>query len=132
MAAPPSTVGARCLFLAHSELAITRMNVCFEGKNGHDAGVTPFPLMTQSGLRRVGALLDFLNFVAPTSALGTEGVGVTSIALCTIKREIGLLHEDFRIATVFGRQSDADASAHRNLMAEHKMRFSERTLKPLD
>jgi hypothetical protein len=28
-------------------LALT--NVCFEGKNGHDAGVTPFPLMTQSG-----------------------------------------------------------------------------------
>jgi hypothetical protein len=24
-------------------------NVRFEGKNGHDAGVTPFPLMTQSG-----------------------------------------------------------------------------------
>jgi hypothetical protein len=24
-------------------------NVCFEGKNGHDAGVTPFPLMTHSG-----------------------------------------------------------------------------------
>jgi hypothetical protein len=24
--------------------------VCFEGKNGHDAGVTPFPVMTQSGL----------------------------------------------------------------------------------
>jgi membrane fusion protein, type I secretion system len=28
-------------------LALT--NVCFEGKNGHDAGVTPFPLVTQSG-----------------------------------------------------------------------------------
>src|SRR6476660_5442508 len=28
-------------------LALT--NVCFGGKNGHDAGVTPFPLMTQSG-----------------------------------------------------------------------------------
>jgi hypothetical protein len=27
-------------------LALT--NVCFEGKNGHDAGVTPFPLMTHS------------------------------------------------------------------------------------
>jgi hypothetical protein len=26
-------------------------NVCFEGKNGYDAGVTPFPLMTQSGHR---------------------------------------------------------------------------------
>ena len=25
-------------------LALT--NVCFEGKNGHDAGMTPFPLMT--------------------------------------------------------------------------------------
>jgi hypothetical protein len=24
------------------------MNVRFEGKNGHDAGVTPFPLMTHS------------------------------------------------------------------------------------
>jgi hypothetical protein len=24
-------------------------NVCFEGKNGHDAGMTPFPLMTLSG-----------------------------------------------------------------------------------
>jgi hypothetical protein len=26
------------------------MNVRFEGNNGHDAGVRPFPLMTQSGL----------------------------------------------------------------------------------
>jgi ribonucleotide monophosphatase NagD (HAD superfamily) len=24
-------------------------NVCFEGKNGHDAGATSFPLMTRSG-----------------------------------------------------------------------------------
>ena len=38
-----------CLWhLADVPLALT--NVCFEGKNGHDAGVTPFPLMTQSGL----------------------------------------------------------------------------------
>jgi hypothetical protein len=38
-------------------LALT--NVCFEGKNGHDAGVTPFPLMTQSGptdFTRIAAL----------------------------------------------------------------------------
>jgi hypothetical protein len=25
------------------------MDVRFEGNNGHDAGLTPFPLMTQSG-----------------------------------------------------------------------------------
>ena len=31
-------------------LALTK--VCFGGKNGHDAGVTPFPLMTQSGHRQ--------------------------------------------------------------------------------
>ena len=36
--------------IADVPLALT--NVCFEGKNGHDAGVTPFPLMTQSGHRR--------------------------------------------------------------------------------
>jgi hypothetical protein len=37
-----------CLWhIADVPLALT--NVCFEGKNGHDAGVTPFPLMTQSG-----------------------------------------------------------------------------------
>jgi hypothetical protein len=33
--------------IADVPLALT--NVCFEGKNRHDAGVTPFPLMTQSG-----------------------------------------------------------------------------------
>jgi hypothetical protein len=27
-------------------------NVRFEGKNGHDAGVTPLPLMTQKRTRR--------------------------------------------------------------------------------
>ena len=32
-------------------LALT--NVCFGGKNGHDAGVTPFPLMTHSGLMSI-------------------------------------------------------------------------------
>jgi hypothetical protein len=30
--------------LADVPLALT--NVCLEGKNGHDAGMTPFPLMT--------------------------------------------------------------------------------------
>jgi hypothetical protein len=41
----------RLWHLADVPLVLT--NVCFEGKNGHDAGVTPFPLMTQSGHRRV-------------------------------------------------------------------------------
>ena len=30
-----------CLLLALSGRAIALTNVCFEGKNGHDAGVTP-------------------------------------------------------------------------------------------
>ena len=33
-------------------LALT--NVCFEGKNGHEADVTRFPLMTQSGHAQTG------------------------------------------------------------------------------
>jgi hypothetical protein len=32
-----------------TDALLALMNVSFEGKNGHDAGVTPFPLMTQSG-----------------------------------------------------------------------------------
>ena len=32
-----------------TDALLVLMNVSFEGKNGHDAGVTPFPLMTQSG-----------------------------------------------------------------------------------
>ena len=41
------------------------MNVRFEGNNGHDAGLTPFPLMTQSGHQpRFG--VDFMaTLVAP-------------------------------------------------------------------
>src|SRR6476660_6825999 len=31
-----------------ADVPLTLTNVCFEGKNGHDAGMTPFPLMTQS------------------------------------------------------------------------------------
>ena len=40
-------------------LALT--NVCFEEKNRYDAGVTPFPLMTQSGLRRMSRLPRWRN-----------------------------------------------------------------------
>ena len=43
--------------IADVPLALT--NVCFEEKNGHDAGVTPFPLMTQSGHAEIGADLLF-------------------------------------------------------------------------
>jgi hypothetical protein len=32
-----------------ADVPLVRTNVCFEGKNRHDAVVTPFPLMTQSG-----------------------------------------------------------------------------------
>jgi hypothetical protein len=32
-----------------ADVPLTLTNVCFERKNGHDAGVTPFPLMTLSG-----------------------------------------------------------------------------------
>jgi hypothetical protein len=42
------------------QLALT--NVCFEGKNRHDAGVTPFPLMTRSG--RLFALCSSLHAAA--------------------------------------------------------------------
>ena len=31
-----------------SDVPLALTNVCFEGNNGHDAGVTPFPLMTHS------------------------------------------------------------------------------------
>jgi hypothetical protein len=41
----PSNV--RLWHIADVPLALT--NVSFEGKNGHNAGVTPFPLMTQNG-----------------------------------------------------------------------------------
>jgi len=38
-----------CLWhIADVPLPLT--NVRFEGKNGHDSGGTPFPLMTHSGL----------------------------------------------------------------------------------
>ena len=39
-------------------------NVCFEGKNGHDAGMTPFPLMSRCDAvisclaQRLGERLD--------------------------------------------------------------------------
>ena len=39
-------VKLRYWHFADVPLALT--NVCFEGKNGHDAGVISFPLMTQS------------------------------------------------------------------------------------
>src|SRR6476660_135563 len=32
-----------------ADVPLALSNVCVEGKNGHDAGVTPFPLMTHSG-----------------------------------------------------------------------------------
>ncbi len=41
------SLDVRFWHLADVPLALS--NVCFEGKNGHDAGVTPFPLMTLSG-----------------------------------------------------------------------------------
>ena len=37
----------RSWHIADVQTALT--NVCFEGKNGHDAGAIPCPLMTQSG-----------------------------------------------------------------------------------
>jgi len=36
-----------------ADVPLTLMNVCFEGKNGHDAAVTPFPLMTQAASVRL-------------------------------------------------------------------------------
>jgi hypothetical protein len=36
-------------FWHFSDIPPALTNVCFEGKNGHDAGATSFPLMTQSG-----------------------------------------------------------------------------------
>jgi hypothetical protein len=32
-----------------ADVPLALMHVCFERKNGHAAGVTPFPLMTHSG-----------------------------------------------------------------------------------
>jgi hypothetical protein len=34
--------------MALFDIPLELTKVCFEGKNGHAAGVTPFPLMTQS------------------------------------------------------------------------------------
>jgi hypothetical protein len=48
-------------------LALT--NVCFEGKNGHDSGVTPFPLMTHTGRRS-----DFVSIIAQAISLGVSWV----------------------------------------------------------
>ena len=39
-------------------MPLTLTNVCFEGKNGHDAGVTPFPLMTQTDYRDLRAVVS--------------------------------------------------------------------------
>ncbi len=36
-------------FWHKADVPLALTNVCFEGKNGHYAGVRPFPLMTQSG-----------------------------------------------------------------------------------
>jgi hypothetical protein len=46
----PGSALVECLLLARTGRA-TRADEClpFEGKNGHTAGVTRFPLMTQSG-----------------------------------------------------------------------------------
>jgi hypothetical protein len=68
---------------------------------------------------------------ADSLRLWTEGVGATPRALCTIKREIGILHEDFGIETAFRRQSDANAGANGNFASENMVRHSERTLEAL-
>jgi hypothetical protein len=39
---------ANVRFWHKADMLNALMNVRFEGKNGHDAGVTPFPLMTHS------------------------------------------------------------------------------------
>jgi hypothetical protein len=52
--------------LADMPLALT--NVCFEGKNRHDAGVTPFPLMTQTDYRDPSAVVS----VGPKPAMLRE------------------------------------------------------------
>ena len=36
-----------------ADVQLVLKNVCFEAKNGHDAVVTPFPFMTQSGHRKL-------------------------------------------------------------------------------
>ena len=40
------------------DVPLVLTNVCFEGKNGHDADVTPFPLMTPSGHSRHECIAD--------------------------------------------------------------------------
>jgi hypothetical protein len=46
-------------------------NVCFEGKNGHDAGGTPFPLMTHSGhTRSRHVVFSGIFWKAPGHTLG--------------------------------------------------------------
>jgi hypothetical protein len=36
-----------------ADVPLVLTNVRFEGKNGHEAGVTPFPLMTQADIRNL-------------------------------------------------------------------------------
>ena len=45
----PTSRGNKVRFWHLADVSLALANVCFEGKNGHDAGVTPFPLVTQSG-----------------------------------------------------------------------------------
>jgi hypothetical protein len=66
--AAPSACSRGCFWhIADVPLALT--NVCFEGKNGHDAVVTPFPLMTQSGhvanCSRKGPSLASVRWASP-------------------------------------------------------------------
>jgi hypothetical protein len=60
-------------------LTLTLTNVCLEGKNGHDAGVTPVPLMTHFGHQRPHTDLAPIGF-APYiwSAAPAEGLAPAS------------------------------------------------------
>ena len=79
--------------MALSDVQAALMNVRFEGKNGHDAGAIPCPLMTQSG------------HLARGPALRPRPVGnhlsTTHILLGRLypraNRQAGLSHEWYRL-----------------------------------
>ena len=61
--------GAKSANGTKSDVPLALTNVCFEGKNGHDAGVTPFPIMTHSR-HRWGAAAEDVHFGGRTITHG--------------------------------------------------------------
>jgi hypothetical protein len=87
-----STTSADVRYWHKADVPCALSNVCFEGKNGHDAGVTPFPLVTQSGHCRVrlsGQSLcprGFVDLLGSASVPSTSGQLGDKLTLRTAKQ----------------------------------------------